>query len=215
MSPQFKKILVGGLIVAVLIGVIFAIRSTKSADGVKPTNPRAEKIKGPLDAPVTILEFSDFQCPSCAYAQSSIKKLMDKFPEVIQLHAYHFPLQMHRYGMDSSLAAECAAEQGKFWSYHDYLFQMQSAWSVDPDARTLFLAYANELGLDRDVFKSCFVNSATQRKVEMDREAGAKLQVSSTPTFFIGEDRLVGAKQLDDQGPELIKKKLESLVQKR
>jgi len=215
MSILIRKITIGLFIVACLIGVVFTVRANKSSKPEEPVNPRAEKIKGPLDAPVTLLEFSDFQCPSCAFAQVPIKKIMDKFPNMIQLHAYHFPLAMHRYGMDASIAAECAAEQSRFWPYHDKLFQEQAKWSADPDARTLFLAYANEIDLNREVFKSCFVNPETRRKVELDRDAGIKLQVGSTPTFFIGEDRLVGAKQLEEQGPQVIQRKLESLVQKK
>ncbi len=215
MSNQIRKIVTGCFIVACLAGVVFAVRAGKTSQAEKPINPRAEKIKGPPDAPIMLLEFSDFQCPSCAYAQASVKKLMDKFPEMIQVHAYHFPLAMHRYGMDASIAAECAAAQKVFWPYHDKIFEAQKAWSSDPDARTLFLAYANEMDMDREAFKSCFMDPETRRKVEADRDAGIKLQVSSTPTFFIGEDRLVGAKQLEEQGPQIIQKKLESFVQKK
>lgn len=216
MPAQIKKTLIGIAIVACLVGIVWLIRTQKAQVAPQQTqNPRAEKIKGDLNAPVTIIEFSDFQCPSCAFAQPSITRLFEKFPGMIQLHAYHFPLAMHRFGMDSALAAECAAEQKKFWAYHDMLFREQKKWSADSDAKTLFLAYANDLELDRELFKSCFLNPETARKVEEDRQAGIKLQVSSTPTFFIGEERLVGAKQLDEKGPEIIQDKLESLVQKK
>jgi protein-disulfide isomerase len=182
----------------------------KEAEGVKDA-----KMKGSAKAPITVVEFSDFQCPSCRFAQAPLKKLEEQFHEVLNLKFRHFPLSGHAYAMDAALSAECASEQGKFWPYHDLLFETQPLWSADPDAKTLFLALANELGLGREAFLACLGGEASRARVEEDRALGRQAQVQSTPTFFIGEERLVGAKQLEEKGMEVIRARLEALASKK
>lgn len=171
-----------------------------------------ERTKGPADAPIAITEFSDFQCPSCAASQEPLKNILNQFPNLIRLQFRHFPLGMHQFALDAAKSAECASMQRNFWDYHNLLFKEQAVWSKDPDAKTLFLAYANAVKLERVGYAQCLENPQTLAHIEEDKRTGEELQVSSTPTFFINGERFVGAKQLTEKGALFIKATLESLV---
>ena len=229
---DFKKKywLIGMFILVVLVGAVVISKKTKpasveqgSSGVVSPdqTLPSAgserlngSKVKGPDGAPIIIQEFSDFQCPSCKKAREPLEALIKEFPNLIQVQYFYFPLPMHRYAMDAAKFAECAGAQGKFWPMSDLLFNEQEVWANDPDAVALFVAYVNSLGLDRPNFQSCLNSAATMQAISNDRERGQMMQISSTPTFFINGERVVGAKQLADTGAQIVQKKLESLVKR-
>ena len=215
MIMQRRYILAGALIVSCLIFAIFFFRSKQFHPAAAHAPLHNEKIKGPEDAPITIVEFSDFQCPSCAKSQTPLKKFLGQFPNLIKVHFRYFPLPMHRAAFDAALSAECAAEQLKFWPYQEMLFQEQETWSHDPDPRALFMAYANSVGIERNSYQKCVGDPKITQAVENDRQSGETLQVSSTPTFFINGERLVGSKQLEEQGAGVIQKQLEAMVVKK
>ncbi len=216
MSKQIKYLLAGAVIIGGLALAVFAYRAAFfGKDSFRTPPPHVEKMKGSHEAAIVIHEFSDFQCPSCKFAQQPLKKILDTFSDVVAVHFHHFPLEMHPYAMDASLSAECAGKEGKFWPYHDLLFEQQETWVRDPDPKALFLAYANSLGFDRAKFMACVMDPAMRKEVEKDRQLGMGQNVSSTPTFFIGDERLVGAKQLDERGALAIKQKLEALASKK
>jgi len=153
--------------------------------------------KGAGDAPVTIVEFSDFQCPACGQAFLDLHDLVRRRRDV-RLVFRHFPLDercndqvehgVHPMACLAACAAECAGEQGKFWEYHDLLFQNQTALARD----TLF-GLARELRLDIPRFRTCLDDPATLELVRDDAREGGALGVQSTPTIFVNGRRIEGA----------------------
>jgi predicted DsbA family dithiol-disulfide isomerase len=143
--------------------------------------------KGPADAAVTIVEFSDFQCPACAQATPTVKRLLEQFPGKVRLVFRDFPLAMHPEAPKAAEAAGCAAEQGKFWEMHDRLFANQSALKP-PDLKK----HAAELGLDAPKFDACLDSGKQAAAQKVDLEEGRKLGVGGTPTFFVNGRLLPG-----------------------
>ncbi len=136
--------------------------------------------KGKETAKVTVVEFSDFECPYCARAMPAIEEIMKAYPDDVKVYFLHFPLSFHQRAMPAAVASECANQQGKFWPMHDALFGDQSALG-DGD----ILTYAESTGLDLAAFKTCQANPATQAKVEADMAQGEAAGVDGTPSFFI------------------------------
>ncbi|MFO0725470.1 MAG: thioredoxin domain-containing protein [Myxococcota bacterium] len=136
--------------------------------------------KGPDNAKVTIVEFSDFQCPYCSRAVPGVHKLLEQFPNDVKIYFLHFPLNFHEKAMPSALAAQCANAQGKFWEFHDKLFENQG--SLGPE---LFEKTAGEVGMDVAKFKSCQSDPATAEFVKKDMEQAEAAGVEGTPSFYV------------------------------
>jgi protein-disulfide isomerase len=143
---------------------------------------------GPADAPITIVEFGDFQCPFCKRAQPTLKEVLARYPKKVRLVYMDFPLPFHPHALDAAKAARCAEEQGKFWEYHDGLFADQSKESP-ADLKKL----AKQLGLNTTQFDSCFEKAKYQSAIEKDVAEGKRLGVDGTPSFYIDGRPLVGA----------------------
>jgi protein-disulfide isomerase len=143
---------------------------------------------GGRSAPVTIVEFSDFQCPFCRAAENSLKQVRQKYGDQVRLVYMDFPLGFHPHAMDAARAARCAADQDKFWQFHDALFLDQK--KLDPDN---LQQTAAKLGLDRAKFNACFTNDKQNAGIRQDMAEGNSLGVTGTPTFFINGRELVGA----------------------
>jgi len=138
---------------------------------------------------VTIVEFTDFQCPFCARVQPIKQRLMAAYPERLRWEIRHFPLGFHGDAMLAHQAALAAGEQGRFWEMHDLLFANRHALKRDQ-----LLAYAQSLGLDEVRFLADLDSPDIRRRIVEDIEAGRHLGVRGTPTFFINGNKLVGAK---------------------
>jgi protein-disulfide isomerase len=148
--------------------------------------------KGPANAPVTIVEFSDFECPYCVKAHATVKDLLAAYPEKIRLVYRDFPLPNHSKAPKAAEAAHCAADQGKYWEMHDKLFA--SADKLEPtDLKT----HARSIGLDGGKFDKCLDSSEKAKTVEMHKKAGDDVGVSGTPAFFINGRQLAGAQPLE------------------
>ena len=145
-------------------------------------------IRGPSEAPVTIVEFSDFQCPFCARATPTIQQLLDQYPGKIQWVFKHYPLPIHPDAPLAHEASVAAGEQGKFWEMHDLIFINQRAMK-----REDLLKHATQLGLDMKRFTEKLDSGEFKPVVRNDMEEGQKLGVRGTPTFFINGRRVVGA----------------------
>ncbi len=135
---------------------------------------------GPTTAKVTIVEFSDFECPFCARAATTVRTVLAKYPNDVRLVYRHFPLPMHRNALNAAKAAVCAAKEAKFWQMHDLLFSNQSKLSPE-DLRTS----ARNAGLDLTLFDSCFKSSDTEATIGADHDAGDSYGIVGTPAFFI------------------------------
>ena len=149
-------------------------------------------IRGNKDAPVTIVEFSDFQCPYCSRARPTVNKVREAYGDKVRIIFRNFPLSIHPQALKAGEAASCAAEQGKFWEMHDRLFANQAKLQV-PDLKE----HAAALGLDAAAFAQCLDSSRHTADVQKDLEAGAGYGVSGTPSFFINGRPLVGAQPFE------------------
>lgn len=179
----------------------------------QPTNqPRPVKIsldddpiRGDVNAPITILEFSDYQCPFCArfYAQT-LPALMETYIDtgIVKLVYRDFPIQsIHPNAMPAAVAAECADDQGMYWEYHDMLFENQKEWSSleITDAVNTFKQYANRLGLSES-FDLCLDSGKYLDEVRNDLADGRAYDVTGTPAFFVGND-IIGYVKLNGAQP--------------
>jgi protein-disulfide isomerase len=149
--------------------------------------------KGPADAPITIVEFSDFQCTYCKRVVGVLDQVLERYPDKVRLAFRDFPIaNIHPQAEKAAEAAHCAAEQGKFWEFHDLLFEKQDAIPT-----TNFADHAKALGLEVTTFQTCIDGGKYQEKVERNYAAGVKAGVSGTPAFFINGRLLSGAQPLE------------------
>lgn len=155
---------------------------------------------GSESAKITLVEFSDFQCPACKAAGPAVKSVLTKYGENLRFVYRHFPLPSHEFGFISAQAAEAAGLQGKFWEMHDKLFDQ----SPDLKKENL-LTLAKELGLNLDKFNSDLDSDAVRQKVLNDQSDGNSLGVNATPTFFVNGKKLVGSSDLDSEISKLFK----------
>ena len=149
--------------------------------------------RGPADAKVTIVEFSDFQCPYCGAAFSTVEQLMQQYAGKVKLVFRQFPLPMHPQAAKAAEASLCAADQGKFWEYHDLLFKNQKKLEV-ADLK----AHAASAGLDTAKFAQCLDSGAKKKQVDQDMEAGQAAGVNGTPAFFINGVFVNGAVPIEE-----------------
>jgi protein-disulfide isomerase len=147
------------------------------------------RLRGDENAPITIVEFSDFQCPFCKKAHPIVKELLSKYPGKVRLAYRDFPLsEIHPAALIAAEASRCAAEQGKFWQYHDRLFETQN--QLD---RASLGKNAEELGLDRSQFDDCMNSGKFRAQIGRDFQDGTRAGVTGTPAFFINGVALTGA----------------------
>jgi protein-disulfide isomerase len=148
--------------------------------------------RGRADAPVTLVEFSDFQCPFCKRSQATLKQLQERYPGKLKLVYRDFPLdQLHPQARNASEAARCAGDQGKFWEYHDVLFTQAPQASPESLRR-----YAEQTGLDTAAFDRCLSSGLHREAVQRDVEEGTRLGVTGTPAFFINGRPVLGAQHI-------------------
>lgn len=163
-------------------------------------------VKGSATPQVTIIEFSDFECGHCQKAARSLKEALPRFAKDVQVRFHHFPLdgacnpeipegRGHRYACLAAMASECAAAQGKFWEYHDLLFEQQPAFD-----RASLIAYAERLGLDRGPFVACLDSDAPRAAIARDVAAAQRLKIESTPTVFFNGRTFRGAPNAQQLG---------------
>jgi protein-disulfide isomerase len=144
---------------------------------------------GPANAPVTIVEFSDFQCPFCQRVAPTLKQIKAKYGDRVRIVWKDFPLtQIHPQAFDAAQAGNCAREQGKFWEYHDQLFANQSA--LQPE---FLKKYAAAVGMNAETFGACLDSAKFRPKVQAALETGAKLGIGSTPTSYVNGRTVTGA----------------------
>ncbi len=154
---------------------------TKAPAGAQPPN-----MLGSPSASVTIEEFADFQCPTCAQVHSRMKEINALYGSRVKYIYRSFPLtQIHRNGYDAAVAAEAAGMQGKYWDMQNQLFTNQQAWANAEDGRRYFNEYAQKIGLDVDKFQTDMLGIATKGRVDADMQRGRALNISGTPTIYI------------------------------
>ncbi len=179
-------------ILVVVIGLIALIQFNSSSKA-PVQGVTADPIRGDTTAPVTIEEYSDFQCPACKSLEPVLEKVLQDFPGQVQLVYNDFPLTtIHDHAVATAEAGQCALAQDKFWEYHDLLFQRQSLWAQATDITAVLTEYAVELGLDSTQFSTCLASDETVPSITEDTAEGKQAKVSSTPTLFVNGERLIG-----------------------
>jgi protein-disulfide isomerase len=169
--------------------------STKKGERVKLTLPVSERdhIQGLMTAPVTLIEYGDYECPYCAQAYMITKEIQERLGSKLRFVFRNFPLTKVRpHAYQTALAAETAAAQNKFWEMYDYLFKHGQVLTEDTLKQT-----AASLGLEVNRFDREFRDRTYSSHVDEDIESGKSSGVGSTPTFFINEDRYDGPWDLD------------------
>ena len=155
-----------------------------------------DPIIGDPNAPITIIEFSDFQCPFCArFHIQTLPLILEEYIEQgkVKLVFRDFPIQsIHPNALPASVAAECANEQGRFKEMHDMLFDNQNKWNSQDtsDALSLFSQYATNIQLEQETFDSCLTNGKYIDEIKKDLDDGREYGVSGTPGFFVGNDEI-------------------------
>jgi protein-disulfide isomerase len=168
----------------------------KAAPGANPPNSL-----GAPNAAVTIEEFADFQCPTCATMHPVVKELRATYGDRVRVIFRNFPLNIpaHDKAYDAAVAAEAAGLQGKFWDMQNLLFTNQQNWSRASDYRKIFEGYAQTLGLDVNKFATDMAGIPAKNRVDADLQRGRSLAVGSTPTFYIN-GRKLGENDMTSQG---------------
>jgi protein-disulfide isomerase len=144
---------------------------------------------GPADAPVTIIEFSDYQCPYCqVWYKQVYQQLLASYPNKIRFVYRDLPLPMHPEAIPAAEAAECAGEQSAYWKYHDALFNQKNGLN-----RAAYEQYATDLGLDSKAFTACLDSHRYQAEIQADANDAARVGISGTPSFVVNGRILIGA----------------------
>ena len=217
--PKFIKPL-ALIVIAVLIAGGAALYMSKQSSQVPETSaasPNANaneptgggRTRGPQNAPVTLTEFGDYECPSCGYYAPVVLELLHRFPTQLKLEFHHYPLVgIHQWAMPAALAAEAAGDQGKFWEMHDLLYQNQAKWSRSTNAETDFVAYAGQLGLNVNQFMQSMHSPAVQQRVLQDVVRARDANLNETPTFFINGQKLASRPASVDEFSKVIQNAL-------
>ncbi len=149
--------------------------------------------KGPVRAAVTIVKFEDYHCPFCKRAQAVLADVLARYDGKVRLVHKDFPLDnLHPDARQAAEAARCANEQGKFWNYHDKLYENAPKASTED-----LIAYAREIGLNTETFERCVRDRKFRAAVDKDLQEGVNLQITGTPAFFINGRELSGAQPID------------------
>lgn len=183
-----------------------AQQQAQQAQPAPPTGPveisiEGDPFVGDPDAPVTIIEFTDFQCPFCArHHSNTYPALISNYVDTgfVKYVFKQFPLSFHPEADEASEAARCANDQDAYLAMHDKLFETQQEWSSNPDFMNLFVTYATDIGLDTDTFAECLNSGKYTELVQAQLQEGFELGVSGTPTFFINGNIFVGAQPLQN-----------------
>ena len=148
---------------------------------------------GPTDAPITIVEFSDFQCPYCRrFHQDTYQALLNAYPGKIRFVYRNLPLiSIHPEAFPAAVASRCANEQDAFWPYYEKIFSGQDM------GQTVYIQYATDLGLDTKAFQDCLASDRNNAFIQADSDFAVGMGVQSTPTFFINGLAVIGAQPLE------------------
>lgn len=159
-----------------------------------------DHVKGNPDAPVTLIEYTDFQCPACGVYYPVIEQLLKDMDGKIKFVVRNYPLiQIHPNALGAARAAEAAGRQGKYFEMYDVLFQKQSEWSSASDPTvSIFPSYAGNIGLNVDQYRKDVSDSSLDDKISKDRASGDDLDVTGTPTFYVNGEKIDSPKSLED-----------------
>src|SRR6266498_5643006 len=171
-------------------------------------NDKSMHIRGNPDAPATLEEFADFQCPPCSNFAGFTEELLKQYDSRLRIVFRNFPLPGHEHAREAALAAEAAGLQGRFWEMHDVLYREQAFWSYAPNARGLFESYAGTIGLNLDQFRKDIDSEKAKERLDSDHARGDSLGVKLTPTIFINNQPV----EPKDKNPEGVRAAIDAAL---
>jgi len=207
MSKKKTTFLLIVIAVAVVIGfkAYANLKRLNSVQEVEHTKIVHKKIHGPLNAPIKIVEYIDFQCPACAAGSKFLKKFMLENPDKISLELKYYPLSsIHRHAFLAARYTECALLQNQFWPLHDLLIERQMQWHKLTDAKPAFDLMVQEIEVDTQQFQICLDDETIDEDILADKQSGREAGIRSTPTYFINDEMIVGMPNLVAKLKELI-----------
>lgn len=188
LKKHFWKIV--AVVVIILIGAS-VLYSKQTAERANEGVVIETHVKGNPDALVTLVEYSDFECPACAQFSPYIKELMEEYGDELRFEYRHFPLiNIHPNAVPAARAAEAAAQQGKFWEMHDKLFENQTSWTRSSSPSAAFNQYAEELGLDMAKFKLHLNSSTITDSINASFDDARERNFTGTPSFLLNGEKM-------------------------
>ncbi|MBX4215487.1 DsbA family protein [Candidatus Parcubacteria bacterium] len=179
------------LIILAFGGLYFAARRDTGENGAATAVVATDWTRGAKNPKVTMIEYSDFQCPACGAYEPLLAQAQAEFKDTLQFAYRHFPLtQIHQNALLAAQASEAAGKQGKFWEMHDLLFQKQSEWSNSATAKALFEGYAATLKLNAARFAADIDSKEVEDAIKADFEEGLRLGVNATPTIYVNGKKI-------------------------
>jgi protein-disulfide isomerase len=203
-NALYKKIgIVAGVVFLMVISVIGLLKLAETSGSPSsisiPAVSENDISKGDSKSKISLIEYSDFQCPACAAYQPLVKQLLSELGNEIYITYRFFPLtNLHKNAMISAQAAYAANLQGKFWEMHDMLFETQTSWAETKDPKDTFVTYAKKLNLDADKFEKDMNSSEAQTYVASSQNQAISAGINSTPTFFVNGRKILNPKNYDD-----------------
>ena len=192
--------IIGGVLLLAVVAGVWFMRSAREAPvssvaaGAPGANP--PQAKGSANAPVTIEEFGDYECPPCGSLYPELEKIKSDYGDRVRIIFRHYPLiRLHQNALDAAHAAEAAGLQGKFWEMHDRIYRGQKAWAGSSNARGVFADYARNIGLDTERFTRDMNGDEVDKRIVADHERARSLGVDSTPVIFVNGRKLPPAAQ--------------------
>lgn len=180
-----------GIAVFILAASMYSLAKPSVSGSIPAVSPE-DHVRGSVDAPITIVEYSDFQCPACATFEPVVQSILAANGDNVNIIYRHFPLYtIHPNAEVAAIASEAAARQGKFWEMHDMLFDRQADWESLAAPTTMFTAYAEILGLDTEQFAIDLSDKALRDRVKVDVNSGNAAHISATPTFYLNGEAVV------------------------
>lgn len=213
-----KRIMTWVIVVIVIVAAGYGVSQLGSNGGVSVDGgvllatdqiTERDQVKGTAGAPVTLIEYSDFQCPACETYYPMVTRLNEEFGDQLQIAYRHFPLTtIHPNAALAARSTEAAGKQGKFWEMHDILFINQSDWSTG-DTRDKIFSYAESLGIDMNQFEQDIDSDEVKDKIKEDLASGQRAKITGTPTFFLNGQQIANPRSYNDFA-ELIRIELAS-----
>jgi len=182
-----KQMIILSIVLVVVLVTILGFYSLTGFFALQPKDlADDDPFLGPANAKVTIVEFSDYACSFCSMAEGTLKQILQNYPTQVRIVYRDFPI--HQQAWKAAEASQCANDQGKFWQYHDLLYQKQNYLTVND-----LKQYAVTLGLNSVQFDSCLDSGKYSSEVQKDYSDGQAAGVTATPTFFVNGEMIVGA----------------------
>lgn len=196
-----SKFFIGVAIAAVLVigGIVFFSAKSKTVNPTPVTNANIDSarghIRGDANAPITVVEFGDLECPACGAAEPFVRQMLAKHSDV-KLSFINFPLPIHPNAVPAARAAEAADKQGKYYQMHDMLYDKQNDWVGLGDPSHAFQTYAGQIGLNVTQFVKDYNSDPVKAKIQSDLDYANSLGTNQTPTFYVNGTQVLGVQTL-------------------